>query len=155
MKNEQDLLSYLFRIRGIPHYYGDHIRALFVATAVLSVIIIPLYGDLIPFGTLTQVLCAILLVLLGGLTNPHGRMVMWYDTIVAGLGTLLLESAAITYYPTGSIELFLAREAAALALLFSFYFSVKTLRAMSLGKLGKASLPWEFEENGSDSAPNE
>lgn len=143
--NRRDLPSYFLRLRNIPHYYGDHIRALFLATAVLSVVVIPVYGDLIPFGTLVQIYCATLLVLLGGLTNPHSTMVMWYDAAVSGIGVILLESAAINWYSASSLELFAAREAAALALMFAFYFSVKTLRAMSQGKLGKVARPWEFE----------
>jgi hypothetical protein len=146
MATNRDLPSYFLRLRNIPHYYGDHIRALFLATAVLSVVVIPVYGDLIPFGTLVQICCATLLVLLGGLTSPHSTMVMWYDAIVAGLGTILLESAAINLYSADSIELFVAREVAALALMFAFYFSVKTLRAMSQDKLGKVARPWEFEK---------
>jgi len=145
-KNVQEVSFYSLRLRDIPHYYGDHVRALFLATAVLSVVVIPVYGDLIPFGTLVQICCATLLVLLGGLTNPHSTMVMWYNAAVSGIGVILLESAAINLYAASSLELFAAREVAALALMFAFYFSVKTLRAMSQGKLGKVPRPWEFEK---------
>lgn len=153
--SERDLSSYLFRLRGIPHYYGDHIRALFMATAVLSVVVIPIYGSLLPFSTLTQIICATLLVLLAGLTNPHSKITMWYTALVSGIGTILLESAAINFFATDSLELFLARELAALMLMFAFYFSVKTLRAMSFGKLGKAARPWEFEGKGKNSEDSE
>src|SRR3989344_2428276 len=144
MKND-----YLFRIHDIEHYYGDYVRALFLGAAVLSAVAIPLFGDLLPFGTFAQVGSALLLVLLAGLTNPHSRMLMIYDVVVSGIGVFLLESAAILLYTADTPELFAAREAAALALLFAFYFSVKTLRAMSLGKVGKMEKPWEFE-NGKD-----
>lgn len=146
MEPNESLPSYLLRLRDIPHYYGDRIRALFLATAVLSVVAIPTLGDLLPFGTLGQIACATLLVFLGGLTSPHSTLVLWYDAAVAGLGSVLLESAAINFYTGASLELFLAREVAALALMFAFYFSVKTLRARSQGKLGKAARPWEFED---------
>ena len=138
--------DYLFRIHDIPHYYGDYVRALFLGAAVLSVVAIPLFGDLLPFGTFAQVGSALLLVLLAGLTNPHSRMLMIYDVVVSGIGVFLLESAAILLYTADTPELFAAREAAALALLFAFYFSVKTLRAMSLGKVGRMERPWEFED---------
>ena len=113
---------------------------------MLSVVAIPLFGDLLPFGTFAQVGSALLLVLLAGLTNPHSRMLMIYDVVVSGIGVFLLESAAILLYTADTPELFAAREAAALALLFAFYFSVKTLRAMSLGKVGRMERPWEFED---------
>jgi len=141
--------DYLFRIHDIEHYYGDYVRALFLGAAVLSAVAIPLFGDLLPFGTFVQVGSALLLVLLAGLTNPHSRVLMVYDVVVSGLGVFLLESAAISFYAADTAQLFAAREVAALALLFAFYFSIKTLRAMMLGKVGKMEKPWEFE-NGKD-----
>ncbi len=129
----------------IPHYYGDYIRVLFLATAALSAVAIPIVGDLLPLGTFAQVGSAILLVLLAGLTNPHSKTILLYDTAVSGLGLLLLESAAISYYSSDSMQLFAVREVGALILMFAFYFSVKTLRAMSLKKIGKFGRPWEFE----------
>lgn len=146
MAGEQEPQSYIFRVHDIPHYYGDYVRALFLAVAVLSAVAIPVFGDLLPFGTLPQVAATILLVLLAGLTNPHSRMLLLYDAVVAGIGVLLLETVAISLYRADSFELFVAREAAALAMLFAFYFSIKTLRAMALGKVGKLERPWEFED---------
>jgi hypothetical protein len=144
MKSDYDPLSFGFN--DIPHYYGDYVRALFLGTAVLSAVAIPVFGDILPFGTFVQVGSALLLVLLAGLTNPHSKMLMLYDVIVSGVGVLLLESAAISFYSSNPFSLFASREVAAIALLFAFYFSIKTLRAMSLGKVGKAEKPWEFEE---------
>src|SRR3989344_1476434 len=138
--------NYIFRIHDIEHYYCDYVRALFLAAAVLSSVAIPLFGDLLPFGTFAQVGCALLLVLLAGLTNPHSQMFMLYDAIVSGVGGFLLESTAISFYSADTVELFASREVAALALIFAFYFSIKTLRAMMLGKVGKVERPWEFED---------
>src|SRR3989338_11021214 len=90
--------DYIFRTHDIEHYYGDYVRALFLGVAVLSAVAIPLFGDLLPFGTFAQVGCALLLVLLAGLTNPHSRVLMVYDVVVSGLGVFLLESAAISFY---------------------------------------------------------
>jgi len=131
----------------IPHYYGDYVRVLFVAVAVLSAVAVPVFGDLLLFGTLTQVLCALLLVLLAGLTHPHSAMLSLYNSVVSAIGVILLQSAAISLYSADSFELFLTREVAALLLLFAFYFSVKTLRAFAQGKLGKVERPWEFEDS--------
>lgn len=148
MNGDNPLFSSAFRFRhDIPHYYGDYVRDLFVATAVLSAVALPVFGDLLPFGTLAQVGSALLLVLLAGLTNPHGRMLMLYNVIVSGVGVLLLESAAISLYSSDSVELFVSREVASVLLLFAFYFGIKTMRAMSLGKLGKTEKPWEFEDS--------
>ena len=112
----------------IPHYYGDYVRVLFIAVAVLSAVAVPVFGDLLPFGTLAQVLAALLLVLLAGLTHPHSAMLSLYNSVVSAIGVILLQSAA-------------------LLLLFAFYFSLKTLRAFGQGKLGKVERPWEFEDS--------
>lgn len=140
-------MNRIYSWHDIPHYYGDYVRTLFVAVAVLSSVAIPVLGDLLPFGTAVQVLSALLLVLLAGLTHPHSIILFMYNIAVSAIGVVLLESAAISLYHTDSFELFLAREAAALLMLFAFYFSVKTLRAMSAGKLGKLDRPWEFEDS--------
>ncbi len=132
--------------QDIPHYYGDYVRALFVGSAVLFAIAIPVFGNLIPLGTFVQVASSLVLIILAGLTNPHSRMLLLYDAVVAAIGILLLESTVITYYAQDGVPLFVIRESAAVALMFALYFSIKTLRAMSLGKLGKKDRPWEFED---------
>src|SRR3990167_10612333 len=137
---------FTFTWSNIPHYYGDYIRQFFLAAAAISLLVIPLWGDLLPFGTLVQVGSTVVLVLLAGLTNPHGRGILFLDAAVAGLGLLLLEAAAITFYQTQPFMLFVAREAVALLLLFAFYFSVKTVRAMSLRQVGHPFRVGEFDE---------
>lgn len=131
--------------RDIEHYYGDVVRQLFVGAALVICLAIPLWGDLLPVGTFSEIAAAILLVLLAGITSPHGKMIFLYNAIVAAFGALLLEVFATSLYHEQSLELFLAREAAAILLLFAFYYSVKTLRAMAQGKIGKPPFPWEFE----------
>lgn len=129
----------------IPHYYGDYVRSLFLAVAVLAGVAIPVFGPIVPLSTVAQVGSIILLVLLAGLTNPHGKILLIADAFVAGLGILLVETVAISLYSIDSFELFVAREVAAVALLFAFYFSIKTLRAMAFGKVGRTEPPSEFE----------
>ena len=129
---------------SVPHYYGNTVRMLLLTCAALSAIAIPLVGNLLPFGVLPQVGLSLLLVLLAGLTNPHGTISMVCNAVVSGVGVLLLESFAISGYPTASAGFFIASEALSLMLLFAFYYSIKTLRAMMLGKLGAWEQPEEF-----------
>lgn len=136
----------MVRMYDIPHYYGDYVRELFVAAAALTAVAIPVWGDLLPIGTPLQVAGMLLLVILAGLTNPHGKLIMLYNATVAAIGVLLFEVAAVTYYAVEPFTLFMLREAAAILLLFALYFSVKTIRAMSLGKLGKKDLPVDLED---------
>lgn len=135
----------MLTLHTVPHYYGNTVRVLFLTTAALSAAAIPAVGNLLPFGIVPQVAIALLLVLLAGLTNPHGRMVMLCNAIVAGVGVLMLESVVISLYPTLSTGFFIVSEAVSLMLLFAFYYSVKTLRAMMLGKLGKWEPAQEFD----------
>lgn len=137
----------LTRASDIPHYYGDRVRELFVLTAVVSFVAVALWGDLLPYGTLTQVAAGLCLVLLAGLTNPHSKAILMTNTIVSGVSVLLLETTAIALHRVQSTEIFFARELAAVLLLAAFYFSVKTLRAMALGKVGKVARPNEFADH--------
>ncbi len=144
-KPEKRLGRY-FERHAVEHYYGDHVRAFFVGTAVLVAVAMPIYGNLLPLSNLFGILFVIILVLLAGLTNPHGPTVLVADTCIAAIGILIFEATAISLYASATLPLFVCREAATLLLLFAFYFSVKTLRAMALGKIGTVDRPWEFEE---------
>jgi hypothetical protein len=130
----------------IPHYYGDYVRSLFIAMAVLSFVVVPLWGDLLPFNTFAQVGAALLLVLLAGLTNARNFFVMLTNATVAGVSVVLLEMYAVAFQHTQSTELFIAREAGVLLMLAALYFSVKTVRAMLSGKLGHSDTSLEFDE---------
>ncbi len=130
----------------IPHYYGDYVRSLFIATAILSLLAMPMWGDLLPFSTVLQVAAALLLVLLAGLTSARNVHVMIANATIAAVSVVLLEYFAIVEREIASPQLFIAREAAVLLMLASLYFSVKTVRAMMDGKLGQADTPLEFEE---------
>ncbi len=134
----------------IPHYYGDYVRILFVATAMLSFVAMPLWGDLLPFvNTSLQIAAPLLLVLLAGLTSARNVLTMIANATIAAMSALLLEYAAITYSQTGAhgAELFIAREVAVILMLAALYFSVKTVRAMNSGKLGHMNSPLEFMED--------
>ncbi|MES2014674.1 MAG: hypothetical protein V4437_02570 [Patescibacteria group bacterium] len=129
----------------VPHYHGDEIRKLFVTTAVISSLAIPIWGNLLPFGLLVELGGALALVLLAGLTNPHSVFFALLNTAIAGAGTFFLETSAIYYYHSESFMLFAIREVCALLLLFSFYYSVKTLRAMLLRQVGHQAPSGEFD----------
>ncbi len=128
----------------IPHYHGDKVRFLFLLTVALGFIGIPFWGHLVPFGTMFEVVGGIVLVVLAGLASPHSKWVMVLSVIAAAFGAFLLEISAISFHDTDSIRLLLAREAGALMLAAALYYSVKTLRAMTTGKLGAQPTPEEF-----------
>lgn len=131
---------------AIPHYYGDKVRMLFLASAGLAFIGIPFWGHLTPFGTLFEVVSALVLIALAGLANPRSRWVMVLSIIASSFGAFLLEFSAISFHARDTIQLLLAREAGALILIAALYYSVKTVRSMAQGKIGEWPTPWEFEK---------
>lgn len=134
---------------GIPHYYGDTVRTLFIVVAILSFVAMPLWGELVPFaGTIPQVAAPLLLVFLAGLTSAKNELVMIANATVAGISVILLEIAAVLYRSGENVlELFLIRELSAVLLLFALYYALKTIRAMRSGKLGHLDTPLEFMES--------
>lgn len=131
---------------GIPHYYGDYVRSLFIATAVLSFVALPLWGELVPFGIIAEVGAALLLVLLAALTTARNLQVMLINATVAAVSVVLLETYAVLLHAQQPMQLFLAREAGVLLMLAALYFSVKTARGMISGKIGHKDTPLEFDE---------
>lgn len=138
--------------RGVPHYYGDYVRSLFIAMAVLSFVVIP-FGDLLPFGVVPQVGASLLLVLLAALMSPRDVMLMLASATISGVSVILLESFAILLRHSQSNEIFLAREAGVLIMLAALYFSVKTIRAMLTGKIGHEDSPLEFDNEAESIVP--
>jgi hypothetical protein len=138
---------------SVNHYYGDQVRILFLSSAVFSFIGIPLWGNLLPINVTLQIVGGLLLVLLAGLTNPHNTTVMIGNAVASGLGALLIELTIIYNQTSGSLPLLVIREVEAVFLLLAFYLSVKSARAMLLGRLGVVERPWEFDKKiqGNDS----
>lgn len=149
-EQQSGVFAGLFRSRNIPHYYGDHVRRLFLVVAALLVITIPVWDGLFPLEVVPRVLIVLVLALLAGITTPHSKGVLLADAIIAGIGVFLFELIAINTYEASDVGLFLAREVVILMLLLAFYYSIKTYRAMLRRQTGKKEPPWEFEEGKSE-----
>jgi len=148
MKGDENIMiaSSPFVPTRIPHYYGDYVRVFFVTAAILAAFGIPVFGQVVPVGAFLQVLGIVALVLLAGLTNPHGVFVLWLDAIVSAIGVILLESAAISLYSIDQLGVFFGREIMVILLLLALYFSIKTLRAIAQHQLGHTESLGEFNE---------
>lgn len=142
--------------RDIPHYYGDYVRSLFIATAILSLVAMPAVGNLLPEALVSifaQVGAALLLILLAGLTSPRSFIIMLANAVIAAVSVVLLESFAILLRQIDSVQLFVAREAGVLLMLAALYFSVKTVRGMMSGKIGHSDTPLEFDDTAEPAIP--
>lgn len=130
--------------KNILHYYGDSVRNMFIASAVIYAIALPLFGSLLPFDVYTGIGIVLLLVFLAGITNPHSQILMFLNAAVAGIGVYLMQTAAISFFDQDSSILFVLRQVVVILLLIAFYHGVKTARNMILGKIGKDPSPAEF-----------
>ncbi len=126
----------------VAHYYGDVVRAIFVACAVILGLMIP-FGGSIEAGLLGMPI-VLALVVLAGFTNPHSKMIMILDTIAAVLGILMGEAYAIAAYLSHALFVFMAFELLSLLLLVALYFSAKNVRAVMMHKIGKLDGVGEF-----------
>lgn len=136
---------YQFPLGTVRHYYGDVARLLFILVAILIGISIPL-GDNFSAGVASGAPLIVLLVVLAGLTNPHGKIVLVLDAIVSLLGVMVAQTIALSYYANDNMTLFGIFEIMSLLLLIALYFSVKTVRAMMTNKIGHGSGVGEFDE---------
>ena len=137
-------LPRLYIGRHISHYYGDHVRRIFVGVALILLVSAPFFAGsafvLLPI----QIACALFLITLSALTNPKNKMIMLANAVASFLGVIAFEMVAFAAYTAGSPIAMLGFQAIAIAFISSFYLSLKTVRAMELGQIGKRDLPGEF-----------
>ena len=120
----------------IRHYHGDIARDLLLGAAALSLIASPLYADslktqfpLIIAGVLASAVAA-------GLTDPKRRISATIDAVVSGVALVMYAGWALVNYSGENPVAFVLRMAIAIIFFFAFYFSMKTVRAFSLGEVG-------------------
>src|SRR3989344_7832685 len=92
---------YYPRWEMIPHYYGDIVRQLFLGIVVLMLFAAPFYTSNLPVELPFIVVGAVVIVGLGGLTNPFKRWVMTMNTVVSGVGVVIYETWALMSYQSG------------------------------------------------------
>ncbi len=130
----------------IAHYYGDFVRRIFLGVAIVLLLSAPFLADtalaLVPF----VIIGAVALILLSALTNPKNKTIMIADAVASLVGIVALEMTALAAYRGGAILAMIGFEILALAFVYALYLSLKTLRAMELGQIGKRDVPGEFLE---------
>lgn len=139
--------TYFPRIGGrIAHYYGDHTRKMFLAVAVGFLISAPFLTGVLSTIAPLQILFSPLLIGLSALTNPRNQLIMIGNAALAGVGIVVFELISIALFRQDYVWASIAYAIVALIYVFALYFSLKTLRAMRLGIIGKRDLPGEFME---------
>ncbi len=130
----------------LSHYYGDAVRLLFLAVAVMVGVAIPFSGEL-RMGALIGAPSIVVLLVLAGLTNPHGKIVLVMNAIVAGAGVVFTQLIALAAYGAGGYPFFAFIECMSVLLMVSLYLSIKNVRAMAAHKIGRVDGMGEFDES--------
>lgn len=120
------------RHHRIPHYHGDAVRALFVASAVVLIVGRSTGADL-PLSTFGTVTAAVALVIAAGITNPASFWIHWINAGLAMVGTVLFGMSAVDHYRLGVSVFdpsFTYIEALALLSLVALYFTTRTIRGL-------------------------
>src|SRR3989344_3610993 len=131
----------------VPHYYGDIVRQLFIAGALLILIGAPFYADTLSVELPYEMVAALVLAALAALVNPHSKPLLLANAVAAGVCLLVYEHWALTQYDTSTWTQFILRELIALIFLIAFYFSLKTVRAFILRQIGKYAKVAKFGED--------
>jgi hypothetical protein len=120
----------------LAHYYGDIVRKLFMAGAVVMIFILPFFSDQLFMPLFVALFFIILMGILAGLTNPFQIRLSAADMIISMIALFSFEYNAVSTYKTYSTDtmLFWTEQILALIFLFALYYATKTLRAMILAK---------------------
>ena len=121
----------------IPHYYGDYVRQIFMGCAAIMLVFSPFVSSDFPMALPFEIGGAIIIAILGALTNPTRQISMIANAMAAGVGVVVYELLALNAFYSGAMIAFIQREAIAIAFLFALYFSLKTFRNMQFRILGK------------------
>ena len=130
---------------NVPHYYGDVVRQCFVVGAALILLFSPFYTDTLRTHLPFLLFGGLVFVALAALTNPHNRSIVLADAVAAGVAVVIYQAWALFEYESSTWVEFALRELIALIFIAAFYFSMKTLRAMLLHKVGKREEVGEFD----------
>ena len=121
---------------SLAHYYGDIVRKLFFAAAILMLIGLPFFSDRLPISTIESLVVIVAIGFFAGLTNPVDPFPAVINTLASVAGVVIFEYYAVLAYQLNSASdpLFLADQALAIIFLFALYYGTKTLRAMVIDK---------------------
>ena len=116
------------------HYYGDNVRKLFILGAIIIMLSLPFFSDLLPVPVFVSIASILTLGFAAGLTNPTQMWVVIVNTIISASALVIFEYYAVANYLSDSIRyvLSLINQILAIVFLIALYYSVKTLRGMFL-----------------------
>jgi hypothetical protein len=124
----------LVQSSGVPHYYGDIVRGLFLTAAVIMLIGLPVISGYVHMPVVFSVIGILVLGLSAGLTNPRqvGNAVI--NSIIAAVGFLVFATYIVSSYRDGGADskFFVANLMLGFIFIFAVYFSMKTVRGLTV-----------------------
>ncbi len=73
-------------LKPMPHYYGDGVRKLFIAGAVVMLVTLPSLQSLISLPVMVSLFVILIIGIAAGLTNPRHVWAAFLNAIIAGGG---------------------------------------------------------------------
>lgn len=119
---------------GLPrHYYGDTVRRLFVLSAIIMVLTLPLLQNRLPVPPLVSILSIVFVGLFAGFLAPRNKWSIRLDVVVSLFGLLVFEYYAVEAYKMYSFSdiFFIINQILAVIFLFALYNSAKTIRSLN------------------------
>ena len=118
----------------LAHYHGDFVRMLFLAAAIL-ILLMQFTGSGLPVSPVAIILFVTLLVVAAGITNPVQRTVHWFNVLISFTGLMIFGSIALNRLH--SLRSFFTHDglAAVITVVFvmALYLATRTVRSNILG----------------------
>ena len=114
------------------HYYGNLVRRLVLAGAIIMLLTLPFLNPLLPIPLFCSLLAILFLSLIAGFTSPAKMWAIVLNEVIAILAVLIFEYYAVGYYIAYSAgsSIFIVSQLLALDFLIALYYNTKTLREM-------------------------
>lgn len=115
------------------HYYGDHVRRLFLAGGAVMILSFPFFLALVQFSAWIAILFALAISIFAGIQNPRHPWTTYVNIGVSILAFCFLEYQSATFYTSDLYAdgplFFWILQLLALIFFFAIYFSMKSTRA--------------------------
>ncbi len=113
-----------------PHYYGDAVRRLFLAGAVLMAATLPFFSGDIYEPLPLSLSIIIILIIAAGFTSPRYFLSAAVNVIISAGAVLIFEWYAVQSYIRfgGADNFFWTNQILSLIFLIALYYGVKTVR---------------------------
>lgn len=114
----------------IKHYYGNLVRVIFIAGAVLMVIGLPTMTRILDLPVALSIAGIVVLVVAAGFTNPAVQVSLVANAVISIIYTIAFAYVAWHLYTNRSVHqsFLVVNQIATIAFLVASYFSVKSWR---------------------------